>query len=80
MEGTCSKISSASCTSRSSTSAMECPLYFTSRVSRSNRLPSQTGQETHMSARKSISTRVAPLPSQASHRPPRTLKLKRPGL
>jgi len=33
-----------------------------------------------MSARKSISRRLLPLPSQASHRPPSTLKLKRPGL
>ena len=39
-----------------------------------------TGQVTHTSARKSISSRFEPLPSQASQRPPSTLKLNRPGL
>jgi hypothetical protein len=39
-----------------------------------------TGQVTHTSARKSISSFVLPLPSQASQRPPSTLKLNRPGL
>ena len=38
----------------------------------------QTSQVTHTSARKSMSSRVEPWPSQASHRPPATLKLNRP--
>ena len=56
------------------------PLNRTCSVSRLNRFPSQTGQVTQTSARKSISSRFEPFPSQASHRPPGTLKLNRPGL
>ena len=63
----------------SSTSLMLLPLKRTCRVSRPNRLPWQTGQVTQTSARKSISSRFEPFPSQASHRPPATLKLNRPG-
>ena len=55
------------------------PLNRTCSVSRPNRLPWQTGQVTQTSARKSISSRFDPLPSQASQRPPVTLKLNRPG-
>ena len=63
----------------SSTSLMLLPLKRTCSVSRLNRCPSQTGQVTQTSARKSISRRFEPLPSQASQRPPGTLKLNRPG-
>ena len=56
------------------------PLNRTCRVSRLNRFPSQTGQVTQTSARKSISSLFEPFPSQASQRPPGTLKLNRPGL
>ena len=49
-------------------------------VSRLKRRPSQTGQVTQTSARKSISSRFEPLPSHASQRPPGLLKLNRPGL
>ena len=71
---------SASWTSISSTSAIDLPLKRTCSVSRLKRWPSQTGQVTQTSARKSISSLFEPLPSQASHRPPATLKLNRPGL
>ena len=57
-----SKCSSACCTSISSTSAMILPLKRTCSVSRLKRCPSQTGQVTHTSARKSISSRFEPLP------------------
>ena len=63
-----------------STSATLAPLNFTSSVSRLNRRSSQTGQGTQMSARKSISSFVAPCPWQCSHRPPGTLNENRPGL
>ena len=56
------------------------PLNRACRVSRVNRFPSQTGQVTQTSARKSISSRFEPFPWQASHRPPATLKLNRPAL
>ena len=56
------------------------PLEPDVQVSRLNRLPSQTGQVTQTSARKSISSRFEPFPSQASQRPPATLKLNRPAL
>ena len=52
------------------------PLYRTCRVSRPNRFPWHTGQVTQTSARKSISSLFDPLPSQASHRPPRDVKAK----
>ena len=54
------------------------PFQRTSRVSFANRAPSHTSHVTHTSARKSMSSRVEPLPSQASQRPPDTLKLNRP--
>ena len=65
-----SKCSSASCTSISSTSAIVLPLKRTCSVSRLKRCPWQTGQVTHTSARKSISSRFEPFPSHASQRPP----------
>src|SRR3989338_2841298 len=49
-------------------------LYFTVRVSLSKRLPRQTSQVTYTVGRKCISTAISPLPSQASQRPPLTLK------
>ncbi len=55
------------------------PLKRTCKVSRPNRFPWQTGQVTQTSARKSISSLLEPFPSQASQRPPATLKLNRPG-
>ena len=78
--GTWVKCSRASCTSISKTSSMLLPLKRTCNVSRLNRRPSHTGQVTQTSARKSISRRLEPLPSQASQRPPGLLKLKRPGV
>ena len=60
--------------------AMFFSLYITWSVSRLKRWPPHTGQVTQTSARKSISSRFEPLPSQASQRPPCTLKLNRPGL
>ena len=77
--GTCSKCSNACPTSRSSTSEIDLPRYLTCNVSRLNRRPSHTGHVTHTSARKSISSLLAPFPSHASHRPPGRLKLNRPG-
>ena len=56
------------------------PLNSTCSVSWLKRAPTQTSHSTHTSARKSISSFTAPCPSQASQRPPRTLKLNRPGL
>ena len=53
------------------------PLYLTSRVSRLYRLPLQTSQGTKTSGRKCISIFRMPSPSQASQRPPRTLKENR---
>src|SRR6185295_12456831 len=52
-------------------------LYFTVRVSLSNRLPLQTSQVTYTVGKKCISTAISPLPSQASQRPPLTLNEKR---
>ncbi len=46
------------------------PLKRTCSVSRLKRCPSHTGQVTHTSARKSISSRFEPFPSHASQRPP----------
>src|SRR5438105_14291736 len=71
------KCSRASCTSISSTSLILLPLNRACSVSRLNRRPSHTGQVTQTSARKSISRRFEPLPSQASQRPPGLLNLKR---
>src|SRR5580700_7848962 len=52
-------------------------LYLISRVSFIKRLPSQTSQGTYTVGKKLISTAISPLPSQASQRPPFTLKEKR---
>ena len=74
------KSSAASLTlESSSTSAMFFPLKCTRRVASLKRLPSQTSRVTYTSARKCISTQRSPSPPQLSHRPPFTLKLKRPG-
>jgi len=56
------------------------PLKRTCSVSRLKRRPSHTGQVTQTSARKSMLSRLEPLPSHASQRPPGLLKLNRPGL
>ncbi len=59
---------------------MERSLYLTWSVASLKRLPWQTSQGTYTSGRKCISTRFTPSPSQASQRPPFTLKEKRPGV
>ena len=80
MAGRSLKNATASSTVMDSTSEMECPLNITSSVSLLYRLPPHTSHGTYTSGRKSIDTFVDPAPPQASHRPPLTLKLKRPGL
>src|SRR6056297_1852272 len=61
------------------TSAILLPLYLISRVSLLYLLPSQTSQVTYTSGRNNIETLTEPAPLHASHLPPLTLKLKRPG-
>ena len=78
MSGASAKSSRASPISMFNSSATFFPFQRTSSVSLANRAPPHCSQVTQTSARKSMSSRVEPLPSQASHRPPATLKLKRP--
>ena len=78
MSGASWKSSSASPISMFRRSATLLPFQRTSSVSFANRAPPQTSHVTQTSARKSMSSRTEPLPSQASQRPPDTLKLKRP--
>src|SRR5699024_11769988 len=74
------KKSSASATRISSTSAIFFPLNVISSVSLLYLLPSQTSQGTYTSGKKCIPILIIPSPRQPSHRPPFTLKLKRPFL
>jgi len=64
----------------SRTSAMLIPLYRISSVSGLKRFPRQISQVMYTSGRKCISILMRPFPSQASQRPPLTLKLNRPAL
>src|SRR5690606_24829082 len=67
------KNSTASSTVISSTSEIDLPLYFISRVTRLYRLPSHTSHFTYTFGRKFISILFRPAPSHASHLPPFTL-------
>ena len=79
MTGWFAKKSTASEIGISSTSAIFFPRKVMSSVSRLYRAPLQTSQGTYTSGRKCISILMFPSPEQASHRPPLTLKLNRPG-
>ena len=74
------KCCSASWTSISKTSAIDLFLYLTDRVSWLYLAPLQILHFTQTSAKNCSSIFLAPFPSQASQRPPLTLKLNRPGL
>ena len=62
------------------TSAILFSLCLISRVSRLYLFPLQTSHSTYTSGKKCISYVITPSPSQASHRPPFTLKENLPGL
>ena len=74
------KNSKALVTGKPKISAMDFPRYFTSRVSRLYRLPSQISHVTYTSGKKFISILIIPSPWQDSQRPPFTLNENRPGL
>ena len=63
-----------------STSFIDFPLYFISKVSLLNLFDIQLSHSTYTSGRKFISINFRPPPLHSSQRPPCTLKLNLPGL